>query len=78
MAGLENYKRSPDVDRGYVRNPATWLNGEAWADDFVSVAENEAKTRKVHQPHRNPTSFGDDPDPWADPWADGTNEGSPA
>lgn len=33
MAGLERYISSPDVLRGFVKHPATWLNAECWKDE---------------------------------------------
>ncbi len=33
MAGLERYISSRDVKRGYVKHPATWLNGGCWMDE---------------------------------------------
>lgn len=32
IAGLERYICSRDVQRGYVKHPSTWLNGECWKD----------------------------------------------
>lgn len=31
--GVERYKLSRDVQRGYVMHPATWLNGGCWKDE---------------------------------------------
>ncbi|WP_288950480.1 DUF1376 domain-containing protein [uncultured Paracoccus sp.] len=33
MAGVEAMRRFPDVQRGFARDPATWLNQEGWADE---------------------------------------------
>lgn len=32
IAGIERYISSRDVQRGFVKHPATWLNGECWKD----------------------------------------------
>ena len=32
IAGVERYILSRDVQRGFVKHPATWLNGECWND----------------------------------------------
>ena len=31
--GVERYKNSQTVKRGFVKHPATWLNGGCWADE---------------------------------------------
>lgn len=36
IAGLERYINSRDVQRGFVKHPATWLNGQCWKDEEQS------------------------------------------
>src|ERR1700730_13043868 len=31
--GLERYMLSNEVQRGYVKHPATWINGGCWMDE---------------------------------------------
>lgn len=33
IAAIERYILSPDVQRGYVMHPATWINAECWKDE---------------------------------------------
>jgi hypothetical protein len=37
LAGIEAYKRSDRVKRGFVKLPATWLNEDAWEDAATQV-----------------------------------------
>lgn len=37
--GVSAMRNDPDVQRGYVRNPTTWLNQKGWTDEF-SIALN--------------------------------------
>jgi DNA-binding MarR family transcriptional regulator len=34
LAGVERYKKSDTVARGFVKYPATWLNAEGWSDEY--------------------------------------------
>lgn len=45
LAGVEAYKRSDRVSRGYVKLPATWLNEDAWEDAAVPSTADEAAER---------------------------------
>ena len=33
MAGVDAMRRFPEVNRGYARDPAVWLNQEGWTDE---------------------------------------------
>jgi|HubBroStandDraft_1064217.scaffolds.fasta_scaffold329345_1 hypothetical protein len=33
MTALERYKMSRDVQRGFIKHPATWLNQGCWTDE---------------------------------------------
>lgn len=33
LAGVAQMQRFPDVQRGYARDPATWLNQQGWTDE---------------------------------------------
>ncbi len=33
ISGVERYKNSQSVKRGFVKHPATWLNGGCWCDE---------------------------------------------
>jgi hypothetical protein len=37
LAGIEAYKRSDRVAKGYIKLPATWLNEDAWEDAATQV-----------------------------------------
>jgi hypothetical protein len=37
LAGIEAYKRSDRVNRGFIKLPATWLNEDAWEDAATQV-----------------------------------------
>lgn len=39
MAGVAAMRRFPDVQRGYARDPSTWLNQAGWNDEPPSQAE---------------------------------------
>ena len=39
--GIEAYKKSETVKRGFIKNPETWLNGGCWADEY---AENDEES----------------------------------
>ena len=45
LAGVEAYKRSDRVSRGYIKLPATWLNEDAWEDAAVPSISDEAAER---------------------------------
>jgi uncharacterized protein YdaU (DUF1376 family) len=32
--GVANMRNDPDVQRGYARDPTTWLNQQGWTDEF--------------------------------------------
>jgi predicted phage replisome organizer len=36
MNGVDSYKRSDTVKKGFIKNPETWLNGGCWADEIES------------------------------------------
>ena len=39
--GINAYKKSETVKRGFIKNPETWLNGGCWADEY---AENDEES----------------------------------
>lgn len=41
--GVEDMRKDPDVQRGYARDPTTWLNQKGWTDEF-SEAQPQFKT----------------------------------
>lgn len=41
MRGINAYKKSDTVKRGFIKNPETWLNGGCWADEY---AENDEES----------------------------------
>lgn len=45
LAGVEAYKRSDRVSRGFIKLPATWLNEDAWEDAAVPSISDEAAER---------------------------------
>lgn len=47
--GVKRYRDSRNVRRGFVQNPATWLNGECWLDDI------DEPLADAYRPYRNPT-----------------------
>lgn len=48
--GVKRYLDTRNVRRGFVMNPATWLNGECWLDDV-----DEPLAADSYRPYRNPT-----------------------
>jgi hypothetical protein len=46
LAGIEAYKRSERVSRGYVKLPATWLNEDAWEDAATQVQTETAGSER--------------------------------
>jgi hypothetical protein len=56
LAGLEAHKNSDQWQRGYILNPATFLNGERWKDEisgaFVPVARSRIPTASDLRPRR--------------------------
>lgn len=43
LAGVERMKKSPDVVRGFARDPVTWLNNAGWEDEISEAAIAAAK-----------------------------------
>lgn len=39
LAAVERYKKSDEVKRGFIKYPSTWLNAEAWDDDYAERAK---------------------------------------
>lgn len=39
IRGVNAYKRSDTVNRGFIKNPETWLNGGCWADEHTESDE---------------------------------------
>jgi hypothetical protein len=37
LAGIHRYAKSDTVQRGFVKNMATWLNADGWKDDYVTA-----------------------------------------
>lgn len=41
MNGVDSYKRSDTVKKGFIKNPETWLNGGCWADEDTCCADED-------------------------------------
>lgn len=41
IAGVERYISSDEVRRGFVKHPATWLNGQCWCDEAGPKPKND-------------------------------------
>lgn len=46
LAGVEAYKRSDRVKRGFIKLPATWLNEDAWEDAATQVQTEQVGTER--------------------------------
>lgn len=65
MNGLKRYMTlDRDYQRGYVKNPATWLNAEGWANEYTGPPPQQAAANGGHQAFTNPTS----PDAYTEEW----------
>ncbi|MGW5877853.1 helix-turn-helix domain-containing protein [Nocardiopsis terrae] len=52
-------------DPQYTAYPATWLRSERYADEPDPAYQPPRQRAGGHQPYRNPTTYGSNPDPWA-------------
>lgn len=53
LDGIKSYAaHDPRVARGFIKNPATWLNGECWLNEYTQQPQ---AANGGHQPYRNPT-----------------------
>lgn len=46
LAGVEAYKRSDRVKRGFIKLPSTWLNEDAWEDAATQVQTEQVGTER--------------------------------
>jgi len=46
VAGIEAYKRSDRVKRGFIKLPSTWLNEDAWEDAATQVQTEQVGTHR--------------------------------
>jgi hypothetical protein len=46
LAGIEAYKRSDRVKRGFIKLPSTWLNEDAWEDAATQVQTEQVGTHR--------------------------------
>lgn len=66
VAAAHQYARERDgEDPQYTAYPATWLRSERYADEPDPMYQPPRQRAGSHQPYRNPTTYGSNPDPWA-------------
>ena len=49
--GVQNMGNDPDVQRGFARDPTSWLNQEGWTDEFSNTPNFKAINGGRHEPN---------------------------
>lgn len=57
LAGIEAYKRSDRVKRGFIKLPATWLNEDAWEDAATQVQTEQVGTYRRESEIKHTNDF---------------------
>ena len=52
LAGLLRYRNDPNRDPDFTKYPATWLNSDAWENDYASPVDSEAARRSSERRER--------------------------
>ena len=52
LAGLRRYRNDPNRDPDFTKYPATWLNSDAWENDYASPVDSEAARRSSERRER--------------------------
>ncbi len=47
--GINAYKKSDTVKKGFIKNPETWLNGGCWADEYTTNDDEEWGNSEIEQ-----------------------------